>query len=124
VSRGERDGSLRPFYRPDPLLFLPSSSSAILHLNLSYTEPRSRPPLLRKSGSAGNFLRIAAVTRSIEFDRGYGVIIIIIIIFYLFFYFTYCLELLYFIIIIIIIIFLCCAVSVIGLLAVDSAHKK
>jgi hypothetical protein len=46
-----------------------------------------------------------------------------------FFYFTYCLKLLYFIIIIIIIsfiiiIFLCCAVSVIGLVAVDSAHKK
>jgi hypothetical protein len=37
----------------------------------------------------------------------------------------YILLLLYFIIIIfIIIIFLCCAVSVIGLVAVDSAHKK
>jgi hypothetical protein len=39
--------------------------------------------------------------------------------------FHFCLELYYIIVIIfIIIIFLCCAVSVIGLVAVDLAHKK
>jgi hypothetical protein len=48
LPRGQRDGSLRPysrFSRPEPLLFLPSSSSIVLtRLN----EPRSRPTTSQK----------------------------------------------------------------------------
>jgi hypothetical protein len=59
VPRGQRDGSLRPYSRlsrPNPLLFLPSSSSVVL---TTLSGPRSRPTtvflffLSRKSGSVG-----------------------------------------------------------------------
>jgi hypothetical protein len=43
VVRGQRDGSLRPYSRlsrPEPLLFLPSSSSVVL---TRLSGPRSRP---------------------------------------------------------------------------------
>jgi hypothetical protein len=52
VSRGQRNGYLRPYSRlsrPEPLIFLPNSSSIVL-TRLS----GSRSRLLRKSGSAGN----------------------------------------------------------------------
>jgi hypothetical protein len=54
VSRGQRDGSLRPysrFYRPEPLLFLSGSSSVVL---TKLSGPHSRPLLPRKSCSARN----------------------------------------------------------------------
>jgi hypothetical protein len=57
VSRGQRNGSPRPysrFCRPEPLLLLPSSSSIVL---TRLSGPRSRPLLRRKSGSAGNRTR-------------------------------------------------------------------
>jgi hypothetical protein len=48
VPRGQRDGSLRPYSRssrPEPLIFLPSSSSVVLtRLN----GPRSRPTICQK----------------------------------------------------------------------------
>jgi hypothetical protein len=50
--RGQHNGSLRPysgFSRPDPLLFLPSSSSVVLS---RLSGPVPDPPLLRKSDSA------------------------------------------------------------------------
>jgi hypothetical protein len=48
VPRGQRDGPLRPysrFSRPEPLLFLPSSSSAVL---TRLGGPRSRPTTSQK----------------------------------------------------------------------------
>jgi hypothetical protein len=42
---GQQKGSLQPFPRPEPLLFLPSSSCV---------DPIPDPLLLRKSGSAEN----------------------------------------------------------------------
>jgi hypothetical protein len=56
VPRGQRDGSLRLYSRlsrPDPLLFLPSSSSIVL---TRLSGPRSGL-LLRKSGGAGKRTR-------------------------------------------------------------------
>jgi hypothetical protein len=57
VPRGQRHESLRPYSRlsrPQPLLFLPGSSSVVL-TRLSGPVPHSL--LLRKSGSAGNRTR-------------------------------------------------------------------
>jgi hypothetical protein len=57
VPRGQRDGSLEPYYRfsrPKPLLFL-SGSASIVFTRLSEPVPDSL--LLRKSGSAGNRTR-------------------------------------------------------------------
>jgi hypothetical protein len=54
VPRDQRDGSLRPYSRlsrPQPLRFLPSSSSIVV---TRLTGPRSRPLLLRKFRIAGN----------------------------------------------------------------------
>jgi hypothetical protein len=55
VSRGQRNGSPRPysrFSRPEPLLFLPNSYSVVL---TRLSGPRSRPTTSQKiSGSAGN----------------------------------------------------------------------
>jgi hypothetical protein len=54
---GQRNGSpwlYSRFSKPKPLLFLTSSSSIVL---TKLSGPRSRPPLLRKSGSAGNITR-------------------------------------------------------------------
>jgi hypothetical protein len=50
VPRGQRDGSLRSysrFSRPEPLLFLPSSTSVVLR---DWVDPVLDPLLLRKSG--------------------------------------------------------------------------
>jgi hypothetical protein len=64
VPRGQRDGSLRPYFRcsrPVPL-FLPSSSSVVLTM---LSRPVSDPLFLRKYGSAGNRTRISgSVSRS------------------------------------------------------------
>jgi hypothetical protein len=57
VIRRLRDGSLRSyswFSRPEPLIFLPSSSSVVL---MRLSGPRYRPTLVRKSGSAWNLTR-------------------------------------------------------------------
>jgi hypothetical protein len=54
MPRGHRDEFLRPYSRlsrPEPLLFLPSSSSVAL---TRLSDPVLDPLLLRKSGSAGN----------------------------------------------------------------------
>jgi hypothetical protein len=48
VLRGQRDGSIRPYSRlsrPEPLLFLPSSSSIVL---TRLSGPRSRPTTSQK----------------------------------------------------------------------------
>jgi hypothetical protein len=48
VPRGQRDGSLRPYSQfptPEPLLFLPSSSSIVL---TRLSGPRSRPTTSQK----------------------------------------------------------------------------
>jgi hypothetical protein len=67
VPRGQRDGSPCPYSRLsrlEPLLLLPSSSS-ILPLRLS--GPRTRPAILRKSGSAGNRTRASgSVARNFD----------------------------------------------------------
>jgi hypothetical protein len=57
VPRCQRDGSLRPYSRisrPDPLLFLPSTSSIVV-TRLNW--PRLDPLLLRKPDSSGNRTR-------------------------------------------------------------------
>jgi hypothetical protein len=57
VSRGQRDGSLRPYSRlsrPEQLLFHSSSSSIVL---TRLSGPVPDPLLLRISGSAGNLTR-------------------------------------------------------------------
>jgi hypothetical protein len=57
MPRRQRDGSLWPDFRlsrPDPLLFLSSSSSIVL---TRLSGARSDPLLLRKSSSAGNRTR-------------------------------------------------------------------
>jgi hypothetical protein len=57
VLRGQRDGSLLPYSRlsrPEPLIFLQSSSSIVL---TRLSGPRSELLFLRKSGSAGNRTR-------------------------------------------------------------------
>jgi hypothetical protein len=56
VSRGQMDpyGHIISFSSPEPLLFLPSSSSIVL---TRLSGPRSRPLLLRKSGSTGKRTR-------------------------------------------------------------------
>jgi hypothetical protein len=54
VPRVQRGGSLRPYSRisrPEPLLFLPSSSSVVPTRRV---DPVPDPLLLRESGSAGN----------------------------------------------------------------------
>jgi hypothetical protein len=54
VSRGQRDGYLRPYYRLsrlEPLLFLPSSSSVVL---TRLSGPHSRPTASRQSGNDGH----------------------------------------------------------------------
>jgi hypothetical protein len=59
MPRGQRDGYLRlysQFSRPEPLLFLPSSSSTVL---TRLSGPLPDPLLLRKSGSIGNQTRIS-----------------------------------------------------------------
>jgi hypothetical protein len=48
IIRGQRDGALHPYSRisrPEPLLFLPSSSSIVL---TRLSGPRSRPTASRK----------------------------------------------------------------------------
>jgi hypothetical protein len=48
VPRGQRDGCLRPysrFFRPEPLLFLSSTSSVVL---MRLSGPRSRPTTSQK----------------------------------------------------------------------------
>jgi hypothetical protein len=60
VPRGQRDRSLRPHSRfsiPEPLLFLPSGSSAVL---TRLSGPLTDSLILRKSGSAGNRTRTSA----------------------------------------------------------------
>jgi hypothetical protein len=57
VSRGQRDGSLRPYSRisrPGPLLFFRVAPQFYLQ---GWVDPLSDPLLLRKSGSAGNRTR-------------------------------------------------------------------
>jgi hypothetical protein len=59
VSRGQRGGCLGPesrFSSPEPLPFLSCNSSFVL---TRLSVPRSRPLLVRKSGSAGNRTRIS-----------------------------------------------------------------
>jgi hypothetical protein len=65
VPRGQRDGSLRPysrFSRPEPLLFLSSSSSVVL---TRLSGPVPDPLLLRKSGSAGNRTRTSGCSQEL-----------------------------------------------------------
>jgi hypothetical protein len=57
VSHGQRNRSPRPYSqisRPEPLLFLPSSSSVVL---TRLSDPITEPLLLGKSGSVGNRTR-------------------------------------------------------------------
>jgi hypothetical protein len=57
VTRHHRDGSIRPYCRisrPEPLVFLSSSSSVVL---TRLSGPRSRPTTSRKICSAGNRTR-------------------------------------------------------------------
>jgi hypothetical protein len=59
VPRGKRDRSLRPYSRfskPEPLHFLPSSSSIVL-TKRGWGDPVPDPLLLRKPGSPGNRTR-------------------------------------------------------------------
>jgi hypothetical protein len=57
VSRGQRDGSLRPYFRfsrPEPLLFYQAAPQLY---SRGWVDPVPDPILLRKSGSAANRTR-------------------------------------------------------------------